>query len=246
MYPGYKGERVLIPNGLKNSKVTHALKMFTYPSEWKFSPADFARIDESDDTDFYASPRFVAHIDDGAITAIKTFYKAVFDQAPQGEYSALDICSSWISHYPEDMTAKRVAITGMNEAELKRNSQATDYVLQDLNVNPILPYSGNSFDFVTNVVSIDYLNKPREIVTEVHRVMKPGGLVIFSFSNRCFFTKAIAAWIENMDDGPGHCRIVAQYFKFSPDNGWKDISCIDISAKPGWTDPMWVVTAVKA
>ena len=54
---------------------------------------------------------------------------------------------------------------------------------------------------------------PSQIVSEVHRVMKPGGMAIFSFSNRCFFTKAINIWIRDMNDGPGHCRIVATYFK---------------------------------
>lgn len=49
--------------------------------------------------------RFVTHIDDGAIAAICTFYGAVFSQAPQGEYSVLDMCSSWISHYPKDLNA---------------------------------------------------------------------------------------------------------------------------------------------
>eukprot|EP00667_Euglena_gracilis_P007386 EG_transcript_7458 len=220
--------------------------MYTFPAEWPYIAEDFYRIDESDDGNFYDAPRFVTHIDDGAIAAIRTFYGAVFSQAPQGEYSVLDMCSSWISHYPKDLNAKRVAITGMNEAELRRSLQATDYSLRDLNKDPTLPYEDNTFDFVTNVVSIDYMKQPRKVVGEIHRVTKPGGLAIFSFSNRCFFTKAIAMWIRDMNDGPGHCRIVANYFRFSPVGGWKDISCVDISANPGRSDPMWVVTAVKA
>ncbi len=38
-------------------------------------------------------------------------------------------------------------------------------------------------------VSVDYLTKPLEVFREVHRVLKPGGLAIMSFSNRCFPTK---------------------------------------------------------
>eukprot|EP00435_Cladocopium_sp_Y103_P042230 s350_g11.t1 len=37
----------------------------------------------------------------------------------RGEYSVLDICSSW-SHYPENLKAKRVAITGMVEEEKEK------------------------------------------------------------------------------------------------------------------------------
>jgi len=244
--PGWHSQPVVIPNGIRNSRVTQALDGFDFPPEWPFLPEDFVRLDETDDTNFYAAPRFVQHIDDGAIGAIRTFYQAVFDQAPQGQYSVLDICSSWISHYPANLNAERVAITGMNDAELQANKQATDYALKDLNKDPSLPYDDNSFDFVTNVVSVDYLVRPREIISDVHRVMKPGGMAIFSFSNRCFFTKAVNVWVANMNDGPGHCQIVATYFKFSPEGGWRDISCVDISANPGRSDPMWVVTAVKA
>ena len=50
--------------------------------------------------------------------------------------------------------------TGMSEAELKRNPVLTDYTVKDLNQDPTLPYDDNSFDVITNVVSVDYLNKP--------------------------------------------------------------------------------------
>lgn len=48
----------------------------------------------------------------------------------------------------------------MSEAELQRNPVLTDYTVRDLNADPTLPYEDNSFDVITNVVSVDYLNKP--------------------------------------------------------------------------------------
>ncbi|CAE7318269.1 bioC [Symbiodinium natans] len=147
-------------------------------------------------------PRFVTHIDEDAIEAIRNFYDVQFAQAPQGEYSVLDICSSWISHYPEKLKAKRVAITGMVEQELAANKQATEFAVADLNKMPKLPYGDSEFDFVTNVVSVDYLIKPRDVFAEMHRVLKPGGVAIMSFSNRCFFTKAINMWVQNMSRSP--------------------------------------------
>lgn len=77
----------------------------------------------------------------------------------------------------------------MNEAELKRNAVLTDYEVKDLNQDPKLPYEDNTFDVITNAVSVDYLNKPMEVFREMHRVLKPGGRAIMSFSNRCFPTK---------------------------------------------------------
>merc|ERR1712217_430720 len=240
---GWGGKQVKVPMGIANSKVSQVFQSPTWPQSWPYKAADFKRQDESNDLNFYDSPRFVTHIDDGAIGAIREFYAVQFERAPQGEYSVLDICSSWVSHYPEGLKAKRVAVTGMNEQELAKNKQATEYVAKDLNVDPRLPYGDNEFDFVTNVVSVDYLSKPREIFQEVHRVMKPGGVAIMSFSNRCFPTKAIAMWVADMSDGPGHCQIIGNYFYFNPEGGWRDISSADISPDPGRSDPMWVVTA---
>ena len=48
-------------------------------------------------------------------------------------------------------------------------------------------------------VSLDYLIKQREVLTEVYRCIRPGGIV--AFSNRCFATKAVAMWLKAMDEG---------------------------------------------
>eukprot|EP00747_Dinoflagellata_sp_TGD_P001464 gnl/TRDRNA2_/TRDRNA2_102026_c1_seq1.p2 gnl/TRDRNA2_/TRDRNA2_102026_c1~~gnl/TRDRNA2_/TRDRNA2_102026_c1_seq1.p2 ORF type:complete len:155 (-),score=33.58 gnl/TRDRNA2_/TRDRNA2_102026_c1_seq1:399-794(-) len=130
----------------------------------------------------------------------------------------------------------------MVEQELAANKQATEYVVKDLNGDPKLPFGDGEFDFVTNVVSVDYLTRPQEIFKELHRVTKSGGVAIMSFSNRCFASKAIAMWLADMDDGAGHCQIVANYFKFS---GWSHICAADITPDPLTGDPMWVVTAMK-
>jgi ubiquinone/menaquinone biosynthesis C-methylase UbiE len=81
----------------------------------------------------------------------------------------------------------------MNEKELAANSQASEYVVHDLNLEPALPFPDDSFDIVTNAVSVDYLNKPLEVFQEIHRVLKPGGVAYMSFSNRCFPTKGACA-----------------------------------------------------
>ena len=101
----------------------------------------------------------------------------------------------------------------MNKDELSQNKQATELVIQDLNENPILPFPDNSFDIVTNAVSIDYLNKPVEVCKEVARVLKPGGKALFSLSNRRFPTKAINIWNETND--VEHAFIVGSFFHFA-------------------------------
>ena len=68
----------------------------------------------------------------------------------QEKCDVLDLCSSWISHLPEELELGRVAGLGMNEAELSRNARLTEKTVQDLNVAPSLPYEDESFDFVCN------------------------------------------------------------------------------------------------
>jgi SAM-dependent methyltransferase len=86
----------------------------------------------------------------------------------------------------------------------------SEYLIQDLNDNPILPFSDASFDAVTCCVSVDYLTRPVEVFAEAARVLRPGAPFVVTFSNRCFPTKAIRGWLAT--DDRGRCTIVAIYF----------------------------------
>jgi len=96
----------------------------------------------------------------------------------------LDICSSWVSHYPKDWKGGKVVGLGMNEYELSQNPQLTSFDVKDLNEDPTFPYNDESFDKVTCVVSVDYLNKPQQIFSEIARVLRPGGECMLAMSNR--------------------------------------------------------------
>ena len=47
-----------------------AFSKIAYPEAWPFTPDYLARQDEESDAVFYDEPRFVTHIDDGAIGAL--------------------------------------------------------------------------------------------------------------------------------------------------------------------------------
>lgn len=136
-----------------------------WPEKFPFREEMFSCFDESSDDTFYASPRFVEHIDENAIRSIRQHYEANFPSTAEdrAKASVLDMCSSWISHYPEGFSAGRVAGLGMNAKELAENPVLTDYEVTDLNVSPKLPYKDNEFDIITNAVSVDYLRKPVEV-----------------------------------------------------------------------------------
>merc|ERR1719253_2512066 len=214
--------------------------------EWPYADADMNRLDGAADAAFYDAPRFVKHVDDGALASLTRFYREEFAALGRGGDAAvdvLDLCSSWVSHLPEEgVTYGRVAGVGMNEQELAANAQLSEFVVQDLNENPTLSqFADASFDYVCNVVSVDYLTKPLEIFKEMHRVLKPGGTAIMSFSNRCFPTKAINMWTRT--DDSGHIYIVGAYYKFSAD--WVDAKALDITDRAVRGDPMFVVQGSK-
>lgn len=163
----------------------------------------FSRQDETADATFYAFDRFVTHIDDGAIAAVGELYDEL-----ELTGDVLDICSSWVSHFRTK--PQRLAVTGMNEAELAANEMADDWAVADLNTDPALPYGDAAFDGVTCCVSVDYLTRPLDVFVEVARVLRPGGTFVCTFSNRCFPTKAIRGWLST--DDRGRCAIVATYF----------------------------------
>lgn len=224
------------------------LKTVTFPEEWPFRPENFEKDDPQNDSVFYSEPRFVFHIDNFAISALTRYYAGL---APPKD--ALDFCSSHVSHYPSTWVEHsqkeqgRIAVMGMNPQELAKNPIATEYKVRDLNENPVFPYEGNSFDVVTCCVSVDYLTRPREVFAEVGRILRPGGRAVFSFSNRCFPTKAMRIWLQTGD--LDHVFIVGAFFHYTRDSEgapvFEDPEGLDISPNGGVTDPMYVVTAVK-
>ncbi|XP_042492398.1 uncharacterized protein LOC122071968 [Macadamia integrifolia] len=221
--------------------VEQVLKNVEWPEQFPFKEEDFQRFDESPDSLFYETPRFVTHIDDPAIAALTKFYSKVFPPSNTPGVCLLDLCSSWVSHFPAGYKQERIVGMGMNEEELKRNPVLTEYVVQDLNISPKLPFEDNSFNVITNVVSVDYLTKPIDIFKEMCRVLKPGGLAIMSFSNRCFFTKAISIWTSTGDTD--HVLLVGSYFHYA--GGFEPPQAVDISPNPGRSDPMYIVYSRK-
>ncbi|CAE7242717.1 strm-1 [Symbiodinium sp. CCMP2592] len=168
------------------------LRKVQWPAEWPYTEADFARQDESSDNGFYSQPRICTHVDDNFIATLTKHYAEVFPLFPNARIldSQLHSGVHGLQLLKRLLAQSQVSITGMNEYELAQNKQADDYTVRDLNDNPKLPYDDSSFDIVTCTVSFDYLNKPLEVMKEVGRVLKPGGMVILSTSNRCFPTKA--------------------------------------------------------
>jgi hypothetical protein len=169
----------------------------------------FAKLDPEDDEIFYEPPRLVCHIDDGAIAALSEFYRKVL---PPGGV-LLDLMSSWVSHLPLGIDYKKVIGHGMNAEELAANPRLDRWFVQNLNRDPTLPLAEYSVDAAMMCVSVQYLQRPVALLREAARVLRPHGPLIVSFSNRCFWTKAVAIWRALDDDG--HARLVERYLQLA-------------------------------
>jgi SAM-dependent methyltransferase len=201
------------------------------------SASFFEREDESPDALFYSAPRFVTHIDDPAIGAVTQLYREHF---PAGG-AILDLMSSWVSHLPPEVEYRKVVGLGMNAAELAANPRLHAWTVQDLNQDPRLPFADEEFDAAGICVSVDYLVRPVEVLRDCGRVLRRGGPLVVTFSNRCFPTKVISAWLMLDDDG--HQRLVERYFEEA--GNWTDIARLDRSPSTGH-DPLYAVIARSA
>jgi hypothetical protein len=192
--------------------------------------AAFDKLDPSPDAEFYADPRFVTHIDEGAIAAVTQVYRERLP--PDG--TVLDLMSSWVSHLPEDVAYASVVGHGMNADELAANPRFARWFVRDLNIDPRLPLDDAEINGACLCVSVQYLQRPVDVFRDVRRVLRPGAPFIVSFSNRCFPTKAVAIW-QSLQ-GKDQQRLVAAYMQGA---GFSDIA--GSAWLPAGGDPLWTV-----
>lgn len=207
------------------------------PRTITFVPEMFERMDDSEDTLFYAAPRKVVHIDEPAIRAAGQMIAATF--APNGVL--LDLMSSWRSHLPKGFVKQKLVGLGLNADEMADNPDLDEYAVHNVNADPRLPFADASFDGVVITVSIQYLTHPIEIFAEVRRILKEGAPFLVLFSNRMFPTKAVRVW-QSLYDGQ-RAKLIEAYFQAA--GGYEEPVFTDASPRTGITDPLYAVCARK-
>ena len=196
------------------------------------SDRDRLKRDDRPDETFYREPRFVTHADDAFLDRLTALYDGLLEPGDR----VLDAMSSWVSHLPAT-ELDRVVGHGLNEDELAANDRLDEYVVRDLNADQALPFADGAFDAVCCALSVQYLQYPGPVFAEFARVLAPGGVLVVSFSNRMFPTKAVRAWrVASMDE---RADLVERYLKAG------GLAVEDRIAERPESDPFYAVVGRK-
>ena len=178
----------------------------------KLSTDDRGKSDISDDEIFYQQPRFVHHLSDSFRTRLTNLYSEYLLK----HYIILDLMSSWVSHLPSNISYKKVIGHGMNEAELSSNERLDRFFVQNLNKKQNMPIEDSSVDVGLIVAGWQYLQYPEKVSLELSRVIKSDSLLIISFTNRAFWTKAPNIWTYSSEE-----KRIEYVTSVLTSNGWR-------------------------
>ncbi len=154
------------------------------------------KLDETDDSQFYAEPRFVYHLDSNFRKSLTQIYQ---DEIETNSV-ILDLMSSWDSYLPSGNKYKKIIGHGLNKQELKRNKAFESYWIQNFNLNQEIPLEDKSIDYCLMVAAWQYLQYPEFLVKEISRVLSKKGKFLISFSNRAFWNKSPNIWINSNEE----------------------------------------------
>ena len=178
----------------------------------KLSSYDRTKSDICDDEIFYQQPRFVHHLSDSFRNRLTSLYSEYL----LNHHIILDLMSSWVSHLPSNISYKKVIGHGMNEAELSSNERLDRFFVQDLNKKQNMPIEDSSVDVGLIVAGWQYLQYPEKVSLELSRVIKSDSLLIISFTNRAFWTKAPNIWTYSSEE-----KRIEYVTSVLTSNGWR-------------------------
>ena len=178
----------------------------------KLSTYDRTKSDICDDEIFYQQPRFVHHLSDSFRNRLTSLYSDYL----LNHHIILDLMSSWVSHLPSNISYKKVIGHGMNEAELSSNERLDRFFVQNLNKKQNMPIEDSSVDVGLIVAGWQYLQYPEKVSLELSRVIKSDSLLIISFTNRAFWTKAPNIWTYSSEE-----KRIEYVTSVLTSNGWR-------------------------
>ena len=158
------------------------------------SPNAIKTLDQSKEEDFFASANLEPFWDKTALNQVTSLYNELLSD----DMDILDLMAG--VHSPLQQASIRPAhvfCAGLNRSELEANPICADRQLINVNdANALAGFEDARFDAVLIHAAIEYVTNPHDLMHQIGRILKPGGRIIISFSNRSMQGKAINIWHE--------------------------------------------------
>jgi SAM-dependent methyltransferase len=151
----------------------------------------FARLDEGDDAAFFREPSLTPYWGRPALQQVSQLYRHLIRPGER----VLDLMAG--VHSPLQEAAiddLSVTCAGLNRIELAHNPVCHERRTLNVNRDLPLPWPERHFDTVLIHAAIEYVTRPAVLLDEIHRLLKPGGRLIISFSDHWVEAKVIRIW----------------------------------------------------
>jgi 2-polyprenyl-6-hydroxyphenyl methylase / 3-demethylubiquinone-9 3-methyltransferase len=83
-------------------------------------------------------------------------------------------------------------LIGAAERHAQQTGKEIDY---RVGTGEKLPHADGTFDIVTCVDVLEHVVNPAQVISEIHRVLKPGGIFLWDTINRTVRSKVIMIWL---------------------------------------------------
>lgn len=187
--------------------------------------------------------------------------------------SILELGAAEESYLPDEIKPSRHVGVGLNTKLMEQNPSLSERLEVDLNVvvedetvesDELRKLGVEPFDAVIMTNTVDFLTHPREVYRTAWQLLKPGGIMLVSFTSKKaypdkFERAQTKMWRDFNDDQ--HMWIAGSFFQFSAGDGWENLMGFDISPesakdnlekgglldafKKGKENNMYVVQATK-
>ncbi len=156
---------------------------------WQDRP--YERRDPGDDAEFFREPSLTPFWDRVALAEVSRLYRRQIRPGSR----VLDLMAGVHSPLQEaKIDDLEIHCAGLNAIELEHNPVCRHRRVFDVNGSRPLPWPDASFDALLIHAAIEYVCNPERLFDEIHRVLKPGGRMIVSFSDHFLPQKVIRIW----------------------------------------------------
>lgn len=155
-----------------------------------FHEKAFQRVDDRDDATYFETCDKDFSMDQGGRLAVAALYRATL--SPEAEI--LDLMAGPQTALPDDIAFPYVTGLDVSENLMQGNARLASRVVFDLNDAAPLPFPDAHFDAVLLCDGLPYLTHPQHVISQAERVLRPGGALVVTFSDRFYSRKAFALW----------------------------------------------------